>query len=142
MVNDTGSTRSLPFGTELSTTVEILTNIWGEPSSISEDVLCEPRNQSFDAVMWDNGVIIDGLDDEFVGWRTQDDNATTMNGIRVGTSLTELKGSYGEVKVFEDSLGIGFSTSEADAGIEGQLSSTAEDAVVTYLSAGEQCVYR
>lgn len=84
---------------------------------------------------------INGRDSKFVGWGMRDAVTTTMFGLGIGTPVTELKeDSAVVVNFFEDSFGSGFYV--GSGGIEGMLSSSDEDAVVTYLNAGYQCAYR
>lgn len=139
-VGDGAKTRRLPFGTDIEMVKEVLTNVWGEPVRVSNNVLCEPRNQEFDTVLWPNGFIIRGLEGSFVGWETHGSTLITTNGIGAGSTLAELKDSYGNVQVFEDALGSGFDVGNG-GGIEGRLSSPNSDAVITDLNAGDRCFY-
>lgn len=51
-VGDGSGTSRLKFGSDMSTVADLLSRVWGEPSYVSEDTLCEPSNQRFDAVVW------------------------------------------------------------------------------------------
>ncbi len=136
-VGDGSQTRRLTFGTDMAVVKQALTNAFGEPTQVEKN-LCEPQGKSFDTITWPNGLVVQGIAGEFVGWGMREASLGTVDGFKVGSTLSELKERNPNVKVFEDTLGPQFQIGE----LEGSLSSMNADAVVTRLSAGNQCVYR
>lgn len=136
-VGDGSQTRRLTFGTDMTVVKQALINAFGEPTQV-ENNLCESQGKSFDTITWFNGLVVQGIAGEFVGWEMREASIGTVDGFKVGSTLSELKERDPDVKVFEDTLGPQFQIGE----LEGSLSSMNADAVVTRLSAGNQCVYR
>ena len=76
------------------------------------------------------------------GWSTDDDPQGALRGVagtRVGTTLRELRAARSALEVFDISSGREF---VGAGGPSGQLDGPGEDARVSYLSAGNPCVFR
>lgn len=87
------------------------------------------------------------LNDEFVGWflRGTDDEIrpTTMSGIGIGTTREHMAESL-TFDIFDDStIGVEFYTGgEQLGGISGLLSTEQDDATITDIWAGANCIFR
>ena len=82
------------------------------------------------------------MQDQFVGWTvrpaTEGENLTTLDGIGLGSTLTDLEANY-DVGVIESSLGAEFNASNSLFGI---LSANEPTGTIDYMWAGIACNFR
>lgn len=139
MVGDqTGSTDSLAFGTNMTVVADAVTSMLGEPLESGENSDCGAGPQMI--TQWPHGLVLHAANDEFIGWSVGPDaDATlaTMAGVGIGSPRSELESVY-TVEVFESSLGTEFSTGN----LFGTLTSPESDAVIEDLWAGTVCNFR
>ena len=85
-----GTTRTIPFETDIETSQTAISASLGEPTERAENSECGAGPMSF--VTWANGVTINVIQDQFVGWTVDEatENLTTVSGVGVGSSLAEL----------------------------------------------------
>lgn len=136
--DQTGSTDTLAFGTDIAVVENVLTELVGEPVESGENTECGSGPQML--TQWPNGLVLHAADGEFIGWSTSlntDADLTTLAGVGIGSTRDELEAAY-TVEVIESSLGTEFSTGD----LFGLLSSTEPDAVITDLWAGTVCNFR
>jgi hypothetical protein len=136
----TGSIRTITFESDIDTAQTVATNLLGEPSEVVENTECPAG--ALTIITWSNGFTLNAAQNQFVGWGVQPTDAesaklTTIDGIGVGSSLSELQELY-DVEVYESSLGTEFSTGQ----ISGLLTANEADAVITTLWAGTNCIFR
>lgn len=137
---DSGSTRPLPFGTEIEQTVKAVTNQLGEPRDRSVNPECGAGPLTF--VSWANGLNLLFAENQFVGWSVNDrvaiaNQLTTMAGVGIGSTRAELSEAY-NATFQETSLGYEFTADD----LYGILSSSAPNAQITALWAGTSCNFR
>jgi hypothetical protein len=136
--DQTGSTATLEFGSEMNLVADAVTSILGQPLESGDNDECGSGPQTI--TQWPRGLVLHAADGEFIGWSSRsgtDETLTTMAGVGVGSTRSELESAY-TVEVFESTLGTEFSTGN----LFGILNSTAPDAVVEYLWAGTVCNFR
>jgi hypothetical protein len=136
--NQTGSTVALEFGTEMTLVADAVTSILGQPLESGENDECGSGPQII--TQWPQGLVLHAAGGKFIGWSAHSDtdaSLTTMAGVGIGSSRSELEAAY-NVEVFESSLGTEFSTGD----LFGILSSTAPNAKIDYLWAGTVCNFR
>ena len=136
--DQTGSTTALEFGIDMATVEGVVTNILGTPLETALNEECGAGPQMI--TQWPGGLVLHAADGEFIGWSARpdtDETFTTMAGVGVGSSRSELEAAY-TVEVFESTLGTEFSA----GGLAGILTSGAPDAMVENLWAGTTCVFR
>ncbi len=136
--DQTGSTTALEFGTDMAMVEGVVTNILGTPlqSGLNEECGAGPQM----ITQWPGGLVLHAADGEFIGWSARPDTDktfTTMAGVGIGSSRSELESTY-TVEVLESSLGTEFSTGD----LFGILTSDAPDAMVENLWAGTTCNFR
>ena len=129
----TGKTQALPFGLSRAAVLEPLENLRG-PAGQGSNPACGGEYAN-----WADGLGLNFRRDKFVGWSLDDrsDGAiTTMAGLGTGSGKRALE-AY-DYKVVRTTLGDEFSA----GGLHGLLSSTAANARITNLWAGEVCLAR
>lgn len=141
MVGEGGATRLLAFDRPTDETVQVLTGVLGEPKSRSTNSECGAG--PIDFVEWSNGLSTLFQGDRFVGWSLDGRaaggvNLTTIDGIGIGSSATELKAVLPSTKVEETTLGQEF----AAGSFSGILSGPGDDATIQTIWAGVSCVFR
>jgi hypothetical protein len=136
---ETGSTTLLPFGMEMDTVQAAVTDLLGNPETVSANEECP--GDPFVSALWANGLVLNADGDSFVGWSVRpemgSDQFTTLAGVGVGSSREDLEAAY-TVEVFESTLGTEFTAGQ----LAGLLSDTAADAEITNFWAGTVCVFR
>ncbi|PSR18817.1 hypothetical protein C8255_05480 [filamentous cyanobacterium CCP3] len=136
--DQSGSTVTLAFGTEIAIVEDAVTGLVGEPTESGENTECGSGPQMI--TQWPNGLAVHAADGEFIGWSTRpntDANLTTIAGAGIGSTRGELEAAY-TVEVTETSLGTEFSTGN----LFGLLSSPEPNATITDLWAGTVCNFR
>jgi hypothetical protein len=136
--NQTGSTVALDFGSEMTVVADAVTSILGEPLESGENSECGSGPQVI--TQWPKGLALHAANGEFIGWSAGPDTdvtLTTMAGIGIGSTRSELEAAY-TVEVFESSLGTEFSA----GGLFGILASSAPNATIENLWAGTTCNFR
>lgn len=136
--DQSGSTETLAFGTDIAVVANVVTELVGEPTESSENTECGSGPQMI--TQWPNGLVLHAADGELIGWSTQpgtDASLTTIAGVGVGSTRGQLEAAY-TVEVIESTLGTEFSTGE----LFGILSSTKPDATIENLWAGTVCNFR
>ena len=135
-----GTGRKLSFGETDAEVIAFLTRLRGDqPPRRDANAECPAGPLTF--ADWGDGFQLAFSEGRFAGW-TAGEGAprgfTTVAGIHVGSTLAELRAAHPDVEVREDSLGPEFSAGE----IYGTLSGTGNDATVTTMWAGVNCVFR
>ncbi len=136
--DQTGSTDTLAFGSEMDLVENAVTSILGEPLETGENSECGSGPQTI--TQWPRGLVLHAANGEFIGWSARpdtDETLTTMAGVGIGSTRSDLEAAY-TVEVFESTLGTEFSTGE----LSGILASTETDAVIENLWAGTTCNFR
>ncbi|MBE9158873.1 hypothetical protein IQ265_18825 [Nodosilinea sp. LEGE 06152] len=136
--DQSGSTDTLAFGTDMAVVEDAVTELVGEPAESGENTECGSGPQMI--TQWSNGLVLHAADGEFIGWSTRPDtdaNLTTIAGVGIGSTRGELESAY-TIEVAEGSLGTEFSTGD----LFGILSSAESDATVENLWAGTVCNFR
>lgn len=138
--SQSGKSKNIPFETDLATSQTAISAALGDPTETSENDECGAGPMSF--VTWSNGFQISAMEDQFVGWsvreETTGDNLTTIDGVGLGSTLTDLEENY-DVGVIESSLGAEFNASNS---LFGLLSANESDGVITNMWAGVVCNFR
>ncbi|MEM1252103.1 MAG: hypothetical protein AAGI69_06685 [Cyanobacteria bacterium P01_H01_bin.21] len=134
-----GTTRTIPFETDIATSQTAISATLGEPTERTENSECGAGPMSF--VTWSNGFTINVMQDQFVGWTVDEkiENLTTVNGVGVGSTLAELEENY-DIAVIESSLGIEFF--DVSNSLFGLLDANEPEGTITYLWAGIACNFR
>lgn len=134
-----GATRPLDFGMDQAETVVILDRVHGGAGKATTNAECGAGPVDF--VQWPDGLSALFQDGKFVGWSVGTGGAktlTTMNGIGIGSTRSELVAGFSGVTVQETTLG-----QEFDAGgLYGVLSGPGAGATIDALWAGVSCVFR
>ncbi len=136
--DQTGSTATLEFGSEMDLVEDAVTNILGQPLESGDNEECGAGPQTI--TQWPRGLVLHAAGGEFIGWSVSPDTdatLTTMAGVGIDSTRSELEAAY-TVEVVESSLGTEFSTGD----LFGILNSTAPDAMIEYLWAGTVCNFR
>lgn len=144
VTSGTGSTRLLAFGTDQAITETAIAEQLGAVQGRSSNEECGAGSMEF----IDFGNFTANFQDAlFVGWflREGDNNPalTTMSGIGIGTTRSEMAESV-TFEIYDDStIGTEFHTSGGESGgFSGLLESDAADARITDLWAGTNCIFR
>lgn len=136
-----GKTRAISFDTDIATSITAVSSVLGKPTETSQNSECPAGAMSF--ITWSNGLTMNAIDKRFVGWtvrrNTEGANLTTMNGIGLGKTLTDLKENYSNVEVMESTLGTEFVVSDS---LSGLLSANKPNGVITNLWSGIACNFR
>jgi hypothetical protein len=139
VMKDTGSTRMIDFGLPKDRTVAIVTNVAGAPTPESTNSECGAGPVQF--IAYPDGLTLLFQEDRFVGWSLDKDAAgkqSTMSGIGVGSTRSDLAAAYSGVQVSETSLGQEFSA----GGLYGVLDGPDGAAKIEVMWAGTSCVFR
>jgi hypothetical protein len=137
--DQTGATVTLAFGMDMAAVEDTLTQVLGAPleSGLNEECGSGPQM----ITLWPNGMALHAADGDFIGWGVRPDtesaNLTTMAGIGIGSTRTELEAAY-TIEVFDSSIGTEFFAGE----MGGLLTADAPDAEITHLWAGTTCIFR
>jgi hypothetical protein len=135
-----GTGRKLTFGEDEAVVVDFITTLRGDqPPRRSANAECPAGPLTF--ADWGDGFQLAFSEGKFAGW-TAGEGAprgfATLGGVHVGSTLAQLRAAHPEVTVSEDTVGPEFSAGE----IYGTLSGTGDDATVTTIWAGVNCVFR
>ena len=141
------SAQPVPFGTDLESTVEMVSALRGEPAERGTHEECGAGPLAF--ASWNDGLTLWGMDGEFQGWAVgAEDEAgtyTTMTGLGIGSTQADLDGAYTAV-IEETTLGREFYVGEEEAeiaGLSGLLNDEGSDGpIVTSMWAGVSCNFR
>lgn len=139
VMKDTGSTRMIDFGLPKDRTVAIVTNVAGAPTPESTNSECGAGPVQF--IAYPDGLTLLFQEDRFVGWSLDKDAAgkqSTMSGIGVGSTRSDLAAAYSGVQVSETSLGQEFTA----GGLYGVLDGPDAAAKIEVMWAGTSCVFR
>jgi hypothetical protein len=139
VMKDTGSTRMIDFGLPKDRTVAIVTNVAGAPTPESTNSECGAGPVQF--IAYPDGLTLLFQEDRFVGWSLDKDAAgkqSTMSGIGVGSTRSDLAAAYSGVQVSETSLGQEFTA----GGLYGVLDGPDWAAKIEVMWAGTSCVFR
>ncbi|MEM9809257.1 MAG: hypothetical protein AAF959_28730 [Cyanobacteria bacterium P01_D01_bin.56] len=135
-----GNSQNIPFDTDLATAETAISTSLGTPTDTAQNDECGAGPMTF--VTWSNGFTINVIEDKFVGWtvrpNTESANLTTLDGIGLGSTLTEMEENY-DVGVIESSLGTEFNASNL---LFGLLDANESDGIVTDLWSGVACNFR
>lgn len=136
---ESGTTTLLPFGMAMSTVQAAVSDLLGDPETVSTNEECP--GDPFVSALWAEGLVLNADDETFVGWSVRpeagSDQFTTLAGIGIGSSRETLESAY-TVTVFESSIGTEF----AAGPLAGLLSDPTPAADVTDLWAGTVCIFR
>tara|TARA_R110002049_G_scaffold61970_2_gene166141 strand:+ start:105 stop:734 length:630 start_codon:yes stop_codon:yes gene_type:complete len=140
----TGSTRLLAFGTERATAEEAIVAQLGPVDSRTSNQECGAGPVDFSQF---GDFTANFQDGKFVGWALSDgdknSDLTTMSGIGIGTPRTTMAQSITFEIDDDSSIGTEFHTGGDGAdGLSGLLDSDAQDARITDLWAGTNCIFR
>ncbi len=133
-----GSTTLLAFGTARRQAVDALDALFpGQTRETSRNEECGAGPLEF--VIWSGGLAALFQDGKFAGWALNDtaDSLTTMAGIGIGSTRTELAAAY-DAKVFKSTLGTEFSAGD----LGGILDGSGPESKITNLWAGTSCNFR
>ena len=135
-----GKTQIIPFQADLASSQAAISSALGKPTETTENKECGAGAMSF--ITWDNGFTMNAMQNQFVGWtvRPETDSAklTTMDGIGMGSTLTQLKANY-TAEVIQSTLGTEFFVEDS---LSGLLSVNEPNGVITHLWAGTACNFR
>lgn len=134
-----GDDVSVPFGRTQAEVGKFTQRFWREPES--RGTMAECGAGPIDFQDFSNGLRLHFQDEAFVGWALGPGQvlATMPDGIQTGATRGALDLAVYELDVFESSLGTEFAT---PAGIYGVFSGPDDAAVVEYLWAGTNCIFR
>lgn len=139
VMKDTGSSRMIDFGLPKARVAAIVTNVAGAPTPESTNSECGAGPMQF--IAWPDGLTLMFQEDRFVGWTVNKDGAekqSTMSGIGVGSTRSDLLAAYSGVQVSETSLGQEFSA----GGLYGVLDGPGAAGKIEVMWAGTSCVFR
>jgi hypothetical protein len=139
LVASSGKTRLLDFGLGKAQVVEILTQAQGAAGKEIRNEECGAGPMVF--VEWPDGLTALFQDDRFAGWsvgRGASPKLTTMNGVGVGSTRSELIAAFAGATIEESTLGQEFTA----GGLSGILDGTAPTAKIDAIWAGTSCVFR
>jgi hypothetical protein len=132
------STKNLDFGTAEAATKTALEAALGKPKNTDIGRPCDDgSSRSFDSVRYD-GLVVFFLEGKLSGWSAEGQEFTTIDGIGPGSTLSDLKASFGDVTVSDGSLGTEFSAGT----IGGVLDGSSDAAAVTTIFNGDLCIIR
>jgi hypothetical protein len=133
---DSGSINRVDFGSAQELTVDLVTKSLGEPSDVTSQPECPPgpaEEARFD------GIVLTFQEGSFVGWSVgKGSTLTTVDGIGVGSTLTELRAAFADVEQVESSLGV----EVLAGGYDILLSDDTDQGEVDSMLAGANCVFR
>lgn len=136
---ETGSTRTFPFGGDLTPLEAAVTELVGAPAETGYNEECP--GGPLTVMVWDNGLALNSDGESFVGWSVRpvagSETLTTMAGVGIGSTRSDLEAAY-DVDVFGSSLGVEFYAGQ----LAGLLSDSTPEAMITDLWAGEVCIFR
>lgn len=139
VMKDTGSTRMLDFGLPQAQVIEIVTNVAGAPEPVTTNSECGAGPIQF--AEFPGGLTLLFQDDKLAGWSVGQGSAgrqSTMSGVGVGSTRSDLVAAYSGVTVSETSLGQEFSA----GGLYGVLDGPGATAKIEVMWAGTSCVFR
>lgn len=139
VIADTGSTRMLDFGLPQAQVIEIVTNVAGAPRPVTTNTECGAGPMQF--AEFPGGLTLLFQDDKLAGWSVGPGSVgkqSTMSGIGVGSTRSDLVAAYNGVTVSETSLGQEFSA----GGLYGVLDGPGATAKIEVMWAGTSCVFR
>ncbi len=139
VISDTGSTRMLDFGLPQTQVIEIVTNVAGAPGPVTTNSECGAGPMQF--AEFPGGLTLLFQDDKLAGWSVGPGSAgkqSTMSGVGVGSTRSDLVAAYSGVTVSETSLGQEFSA----GGLYGVLDGPGATAKIEVMWAGTSCVFR
>ncbi|MEM7771741.1 MAG: hypothetical protein AAF327_14685 [Cyanobacteria bacterium P01_A01_bin.37] len=135
-----GGTQTIPFDTDIVMSQAAISSALGEPTEVTQNSECGAGPMRF--ITWPNGLTMNEMQNQFVGWTVSPDtesaNLTTMDGVGLGKTLTDLEANY-RVDVIESTLGTEFNASDS---LFGLLSANEPDGVITFLWSGTACNFR
>lgn len=142
ILQPSGSTQPLAFGTPSDVALETITRLQGAPMDQGTNEQCGVGPLGFSA--WRDGLIVWTQDGAFAGWALSGwasngakSDLTTMAGIGVGSTRAELDAAV-VADVYESTLGMEF----AAGGLIGILSGPGPRDTITNLWAGVFCIFR
>lgn len=139
VIADTGSTRMLDFGLPQAQVIEIVTTVAGAPGPVTTNSECGAGPMQF--AEFPGGLTLLFQDDKLAGWSVGLGSAgkqSTMSGVGVGSTRSDLVAAYSGVTVSETSLGQEFSA----GGLFGILDGPGATAKIEVMWAGTSCVFR
>lgn len=135
-----GTARKLTFGEGEDAVIAFLTGLNGGTAPIrTANAECPAGPMHF--ADWGGGLTLDFQDGRFAGWSLGTEagaGLATLENVRVGSTLAELRAARPDVRIEETSLGREFTA----GGISGLLSGPGETAHVESLWAGTICAFR
>ena len=135
-----GTGRKLTFGEAETDVVAFITRLRGDqPPRRAANAECPAGPLTF--ADWGDGFQLAFSEGKFAGWTAAEGaphGFATLSGVHIGSTLADLRAAHPDVAVREDSLGPEFAAGE----IYGTLSGTGDDATVTTMWAGVNCVFR
>ena len=139
VIADTGSTRMLDFGLPQAQVIEIVSKVAGAPGPVTTNAECGAGPMQF--AEFPAGLTLLFQDDKLAGWSVGSGSAgkqSTMNGVGVGSTRSDLVAAYSGATVSETSLGQEFSA----GGLYGVLDGPGATAKIEVMWAGTSCVFR
>ncbi|WP_339914767.1 hypothetical protein [uncultured Brevundimonas sp.] len=135
-----GTALKMTFGQPRAEIIDFMTTLHGGTApTLSHNDECGAGPMNF--ARWSDAFTLAFQDGKFAGWWA-DEHApsgfSTLDDIRVGSTLAQVRAAWPEVQVMNDSIGPEFHA----AGLSGTLSGTAPTATVTALWAGASCIFR
>lgn len=138
-VSISGSTRPVEFGSSESTVNQALESTVGPQQDSGIGQVCDDGSaRTFDTFRYGDGLQVYFRNDSFVGWVSTSRAFTTIDGIGVGSALSDLRAALGDVTLTEGSLGTEFSAGS----LGGVLDGNSDSSKVTDLFNGEVCIIR
>ena len=139
VIADTGSTRMLDFGLPQAQVIEIVTRVAGAPEPVTTNSECGAGPMQF--AEFPGGLTLLFQDDRLAGWSVGPGGSgkpSTMSGVGVGSTRSDLVAAYSGVEVSETSLGQEFSA----GGLYGVLDGPGAAGKIEVMWAGTSCVFR
>lgn len=128
---NSGSTASLAFGQPAEQVLSVVGASRGAPTDRGTNSECGAG--ALDYASWDDGLTLWFQNGTFSGWATNEQGATLMTGVGVGSSRADLEGAH-VIKVEQTTLGTEFAL--------GAISGILENDRVTNMWAGANCNFR
>lgn len=139
VMTDNGSTRLVDFGAAKAQTLDILGRVAGPLGAETTNSECGAGPMQF--VEAANGLTLLFQDDKFAGWSVgpaSKGKQSTMNGVGVGSTRSQLTAAFSGATVEETTLGQEFTA----GGLSGILSGADANATIETMWAGTSCVFR